>query len=98
MQREPQPFFRSARNAWYVQLGSKQIKLGVDKEQAKTAWHDLMAKRGKTSEAAEPVAIEPPTEPTKKPSTVGEVRTEFLAWCEKHRAKRSHEWYEEKTK
>ena len=43
--KEPKPFFRSFTQTWYVQLGSKQINLGPDKEAAWDQYHDLMASR-----------------------------------------------------
>jgi hypothetical protein len=40
----PKPFFRTARNAWFVQIGDRQIKLAADKDEAFTRYHELMAK------------------------------------------------------
>jgi hypothetical protein len=34
------PSFRTARSAWFVQLGARQIKLGPDKDQAFKRYHD----------------------------------------------------------
>jgi hypothetical protein len=30
----PKPFFRTARQAWFVQLGRKQVNLGPDRDEA----------------------------------------------------------------
>lgn len=38
----PKPFFRPARNLWYVQLHGKQINLGQDKDAAFKEYHRLM--------------------------------------------------------
>lgn len=55
MAHSPKPFFRSARAAWYVQLGKNQIKLHDGPKTAateKAAWaafHALMATRNDNS-------------------------------------------------
>ena len=43
----PKPFFRAARQLWYVQLNGKQINLGADKDAAFTEYHRLMQDRSK---------------------------------------------------
>ncbi len=47
MPRQSQPWFWSARKAWYVQLNGKQIRLHEDKREAEHEWHRLMAAEGK---------------------------------------------------
>ena len=32
--RFPKPFFRESKQAWYVQIGKRQISLGKDREEA----------------------------------------------------------------
>lgn len=44
-QREPQPFFRKSKNAWYLQLGSRQVSLGKNKTAAWKRYHEIMANR-----------------------------------------------------
>lgn len=91
MPHAPKPFYRSARSAWYCQLGTKQIKLVAgpnDPSTAKLAWaafHTLMA--------AAPVA--PTASHVFTPTaglTVGEVFEKFLGWCQTHRSPRTYEW------
>ncbi len=38
----PKPFYRTARNAWFLQVGAKQIKLGPDRDAALRRYHELM--------------------------------------------------------
>jgi integrase/recombinase XerC len=51
MAHSPKPFFRTARNAWYVQLGPKQFKLcdgpksSVTEKEAWALFHDLMSQQ-----------------------------------------------------
>jgi hypothetical protein len=44
MPKFPKPFFRTARRAWYVQLGGKQISLGCDQDAAFRRYHKLMSR------------------------------------------------------
>ena len=71
----PKPFFRTARNAWFVQIGDRQIKLAADKDEAFTRYHELMAKPSlpevTQSEAQKLVVV---------------IVDEFLDWSNKHRA------------
>jgi hypothetical protein len=41
----PKPFYRSARGAWFVQIGARQIKLDSDREVAFQRYHELMAQQ-----------------------------------------------------
>ena len=60
----PKPFFRTARNSWFVQIGPRQIKLGADKDAAFTRYHELMAapnaKPVTVAEAAAEILPQPP--------------------------------------
>lgn len=47
----PKPFFRTARKAWFVQLGSRQINLGSDQTQAFQRYHELMRQEPQTHRA-----------------------------------------------
>src|SRR5262245_12035865 len=78
----PRPFFRSARNCWYVQIGKQQLRLHPDEDEAIKLYHELMTKR-----AVNPVHV------VSSELTVAEVFDKFLIWCEKHRAKRTFEGY-----
>ena len=80
MPKFPKPFFRSARDAWFVQVGAKQINLGKDRESAFRRYHEIMGR-------PEAVAV-----PTATRTAVG-VMDAFLDWCQKHKAARTYDWY-----
>jgi hypothetical protein len=67
----PKPFFRSARNAWFVQIDGKQIKLAEDRDAAFRRYHGLMAV--------------PAVTPTEARKLVVVVIDAFLDFVEKHR-------------
>jgi integrase len=79
------PFFRSARNAWFVQVGARQIKLAADKDEAFTRYHELMAK------PALPVVTKAEAQ-----KLVVVLVDEFLDWTEKHRAPDTYRWYKDR--
>jgi hypothetical protein len=70
----PKPFFRTARNAWFVQIGPRQINLGTDKDEAFRQYHQLMA------EPSETPAVQNPSK------LVVVVVDAFLDYVEKHLA------------
>jgi integrase len=80
MQKFPKPFYRTAREAWFVQVDGKQINLGPDRDEAMRRYHEAMrAKR-----------------PTPRPVASHDVLAvldAFLAWCEANRAGRTYDWY-----
>jgi hypothetical protein len=80
----PKPFFRSARNAWFVQIDGKQIKLATDRDEAFTRYHELMAKPLPEATKAEAQKL------------VVVIVDEFLEWCEKHRAPDTYRWYKDR--
>ena len=57
----PKPFFRTARNSWFVQIGPRQINLGTDRVAAFARYHELMARPEATpvpaTEAAKLVVV-----------------------------------------
>jgi integrase len=73
------PFYRASRKLWYVQLNGRQINLGPDKAEAFRRYHELMA------------APEAPKPTGDLPAVV--VIDHFLDWCQRHRAKRTYDWY-----
>jgi len=82
----PKPFFRPARNLWYVQIGGKQINLGSDEAKAFKEYHRLMQQR----------ADEKPLQPTlaaMSQQLVVVIIDEYLSWCEKNRAPATYGWY-----
>lgn len=81
MARTPKPWFREDRNAYFVTIRGVRHNLGPDKDEADRRFHELMAARPDAPLAA-------PTGPT-----CVEVFDKFLDWCERHREKRTFEWY-----
>jgi integrase len=79
MPKFPKPFFRTARQAWFVQVAGKQIKLGADRDAAMRRYHEIM----RQPEAAAPVSTE----------SALSILDAFLEWCEKHKASRTYDWY-----
>jgi hypothetical protein len=80
----PKPFFRSSRNAWFVQIGSRQIKLDADKDQAFARYHQLMV-----------APRQLPVVPTKAELVVVIVDA-FLDWVQKHLASDTFRWYRDR--
>ena len=42
--KRPEPFWRSERNCWFVQIGKKQHRLDPDESTAWRLYHELMAR------------------------------------------------------
>lgn len=77
----PKPFFRTARQSWFVQLDGRQINLGPDHDEALRQYGELIAKPRPAKLASDSVAI---------------LMDLFLDWCEKHRESRTYDWYKER--
>ena len=69
--REPKPFWRSSKQAWYLQINGRQRSLGKDKKKAWERYHQIMAE-------VEPI------EPSK--ATVAELFEIYLDWVEQNRS------------
>lgn len=80
MARRPQPWLRSDRGLWYVQLDGRQHNLGSNEEEAFRQFHEMLAR--------------PKEAPV--PGTAILVMDDFLTWCKKHRASRTYDWYFER--
>ena len=80
MPKFPKPFFRTARQAWFLQLAGKQVNLGPDRDAAFSRYHELMAR---PNGIATPVSAD----------TVLSVLDAFLGWCQDHKAGRTYDWY-----
>lgn len=76
----PKPFFRTARNSWFLQVGGKQIKLGPDRDAAFRRYHELMGQPEAPPARADPASV------------VG-ILDAFLDWCLNHKAGRTYDWY-----
>jgi hypothetical protein len=83
----PKPFFRSARNAWYVQIGTRQINLGPEKDAAFKRNHELMA---------EPARVVTAPRQTPPEQHVVVIVDEYLEWCQKHRSPDTYRWYKDR--
>jgi integrase/recombinase XerC len=80
--RFPKPFFRTARNCWFVQVGKEQIKLHPDKHEAMKLYHELLAARGRQAPSGDTAT---PIGPT-----AAELFDRYLDWCLKHRRPRTY--------
>lgn len=67
--KEPKPFFRAAKQSWYLQLGKRQVSLGKDKKLAWQKYHELMSKE----------------EPLKGTATIEMLFERYLDWVEENR-------------
>ena len=67
-------------NAWFVQVGGKQVNLGPDREAALRRYHELM-RQPKVFRS--PAAAE----------NVLSLLDAFLDWRQKHKAGRTYDWY-----
>jgi integrase len=81
-----EPFWRSDRSCFYVQHGTRQVRLSPDKDEAWRLWHEFMARPPEPG--ARPVAHGPDVQAI-------EILDAYLDWCEKHKAARTYAWYRE---
>ena len=79
-----EPFWRSDRSCYYVQDGTRQVRLSPDKDEAWRLWHEFMARPPEQREAA------PPSGPDAQAVAILDA---FLDWCQKHKAGRTYDWY-----
>jgi hypothetical protein len=98
MAHSPKPFFRSARNAWSVQLCPNQTKLcdspksGATEKAVWAVFHDLMAAHA-TANTSAFSANAPTPESPQSGLTVGGLFEKYLDWCHRHRGKRTYDRY-----
>jgi integrase len=77
----PKPFFRKAKQAWYLQLGKRQISLGPDREQAFKRYQEiLLHERGQLSAPSSAL-------------TAAQVCDLFLDWCQRHNDPSTYDFY-----
>ncbi|VTS08056.1 tyrosine-type recombinase/integrase [Tuwongella immobilis] len=94
MAHQPKPFFRTARNAWYIQLDGQQIKLAPGPKNStteKAAWsqfHEIVAQRkiSLRSNTAQP-------SDNSAALSVAHLCDKYLDWCKTHRASRTYDGY-----
>lgn len=75
-----QPFFRKSRNAWYLQVGKKQIKLAENKAEAWVKWHAIMSTQ---TQPGQPKAAMP----------LKDLCQKFLDYLSQSASPRTCEWY-----
>lgn len=78
MARTPKPWYRKDRKAWFVTIDGQRHNLGADRKSAFQQFHILMAQPKKRAVPSKSVAA---------------IIDAFLEWTQKHRAKRTYEWY-----
>lgn len=100
MAHAPKPFYRSARDSWYVQLGKRQVKLcdgpksTATEKAAWSAFHALMAARPANDNTPSPnSANSAAPQPPRNGLTVGGLFEKYLDWCQKHREPRTYDGY-----
>ena len=79
-----EPFWRADRSCYYVQQGTKQVRLAADKDEAWRLWHELMARKPEDRAFAPVVA---------RNLAALEVVDLFLGWAEKNRDRLTYEAY-----
>jgi integrase len=82
----PEPFWRSARNSWYVHAGTRTVRLSPDKDEAWRLWHELMSQRRKGRGG-------PPLFQRGEATTAVEIIDLFLDWVQKNRHHLTYEAY-----
>jgi hypothetical protein len=80
-----EPFWRSDRACYYVQHGTRQIRLSPEKDEAWRLWHEFMAR--------------PPEQPKiiryGQQSLVVEILDAFLDWALTNSSPRTYAWRQE---
>ncbi len=74
----PKPFFRTARQAWFVEIAGRQVNLGPDKDTAFRSYHGLMLSGQ-------------PTPPRNE--RVVDLIDEFLESVHENQSAETYEWY-----
>ena len=82
MSRPNKPWYRKARDCWYVKINGQTHNLGSNREAAFRQFHELMA--------------EPQERRVIDRESVAAVFDAFLDWCQKHRASDTYDWYRER--
>jgi integrase len=79
--RFPKPFFRASKQAWYLQLGKRQVSLGKDRDEAFARYRQyLLHEEGKSLA-------------TDQELTVAEICDLFLEHSEHNHAVETYRWY-----
>jgi integrase len=77
----PKPFFRKAKQAWYLQLGKRQISLGKGRAEAFKKYQEiLLHERGQDSVPYSALSV-------------AQAADLYLEWCKRHNSSRTYDWY-----
>lgn len=80
MPRDPKPWFRKDRDAWFVTIGGRRHNLGPDRDAAFVRFYELMVTKDEVA-------------PSEASISTFELFDQFLAWNQTQRAPRTYEWY-----
>ena len=78
MPRQPRPWYRNDRDAWFVTIDGTRHNLGPERKTAHDLFYQLMAH---------------PQKRVAPSGSIVELIDKFLEWCYKHRAADTYEWY-----
>src|SRR5262245_18766978 len=81
MPHHPKPWFRPARNTWYVQVDGTQTNLGADRGRPFATYRALMAGR---------------KAPPPRSDSVAALLDRFLEWVQGHRSPDTYRWYKDR--
>lgn len=81
----PKPFFKKARQLWYVEIDRKQHCLGPDKEAAFVQYHQLMQVRQRTPLGLAAAGVRSPL--------VAVLADAYLEWVMANRSAGTYTWY-----
>jgi integrase len=79
MPRDPKPWYRQDRDAWFVTINGRRFNLGPDREAAHVRFHELMLNGGDDRPF--------------QGFTVFRLFDEYLEWVQAQRSPRTYEWY-----
>lgn len=80
MPRDPKPWFRKDRDAWFVTINGRRYNLGPDRDAAHDSFHELMLTGGEGNASNDVI-------------TVFQLFDDFLEWTKAQRAPMTFEWY-----
>jgi len=78
MARRPKPWFRKARNCWFVTIDGTQHNLGPNKKEAFDQFHELMSQPQRARVPSQSFAA---------------LADKFLEWVQRKRSPATYEWY-----
>jgi integrase len=79
MPRDPKPWYRQDRDAWFVTINGRRFNLGPDREAAHTRFHELMLNAGDDRPL--------------NGVSMFRLFDDYLEWAQAQRSARTYEWY-----